>query len=244
MNGFVPEIQGNLRKKMVRVPEVINEAPGIRIFGKLIKSLVFSTDVAIIKNCNANAVVAVYPFTPQPIISQSIIAASDVPVFCGVGGGITSGNRTVNLAVHAEYQGAIGIVVNDPTKNDVIAQLRERIDIPIMVTVVSDLTDIKARIESGASIINVSGASRTAEIVRSIREISFDVPIVATGGPNEESIIETIQAGANAITFTPPTPGEILKGIMENHRQKYVNVPSGEFEELPEKVIESIQKKI
>lgn len=80
-----PEIEGNLRRHMIRVPKVIDEVSGIRIFGKLIKSLVFSTDVAIIRNCNANAVIAVYPFTPQPIISHSIISCSDVPVFCGVG---------------------------------------------------------------------------------------------------------------------------------------------------------------
>ncbi len=51
----LPEIDGNLRKHMVRVPQVIDQASGIRIFGKLIKSLVFTTDVAIIRNCNANA---------------------------------------------------------------------------------------------------------------------------------------------------------------------------------------------
>ena len=37
---FVPVIEGHLRKHMVLLPEVIEEASGIRIFGKLIKSLV------------------------------------------------------------------------------------------------------------------------------------------------------------------------------------------------------------
>ena len=66
-------IDGTLRKSFLRVPEVIRECSGINIFGKRIKSLVFSTDLAIIKNVNADAVIAVYPFTPQPIITQSII---------------------------------------------------------------------------------------------------------------------------------------------------------------------------
>ena len=76
-----PEIDGILRKHMIRVPKEIDACSGIRIFGKLIRSIVFTTDIAIIRNCNANAVIAVYPFTPQPIISQSIITCSDVPVF-------------------------------------------------------------------------------------------------------------------------------------------------------------------
>lgn len=218
MSDFIPEIQGNLRKHMIKVPEVINEVKGIRIFGKKIKSLVFSTDVAIITNCNADAVIAVYPFTPQPIISQSIITTSAVPVFCGVGGGVTTGSRVVNLALHAEFQGAMGVVVNAPTSNKTIEELTKKIDIPIVVTVVSDKTNIRERIESGMTIANVSAASNTPHIVRKIREEFPNLPIIATGGPKPESILSTIEAGANAITYTPPTTGEIFKEIMIKYR--------------------------
>ena len=221
--GYIPEIEGNLRRHMIRVPKVIEEVSGIRIFGKLIKSLVFTTDIAIIRNCNANAVIAVYPFTPQPIISHSIISCSDVPVFCGVGGGTTTGKRVVNLAEDAEFQGAVGVVVNAPTPNETIQYLRDKIEIPIVITVVSEKTDIKKRIESGASIINVSGASKTAEIVSRIRDVHPDIPIIATGGPTDESILRTIEAGANAITYTPPTNGEIFKDMMNKYRgEKYI----------------------
>jgi 2-keto-3-deoxy-6-phosphogluconate aldolase len=220
MSFFIPEIEGNLRKHMVKVPEIIQQVSGIRIFGKLIKSLVFTTDVAIIKNCNANAVIAVYPFTPQPIITHSIISASDVPVFCGVGGGTTTGKRVVNLAMDAEFQGAIGIVVNAPTPNEIVIRLREKIDIPIVVTVVSEKTDFKKRLEAGTTIFNVSGASKTASIIRKIRKEYPGVPIIATGGPTEESILQTIEAGANAITYTPPTSGEIFKHLMNKYRSE------------------------
>lgn len=220
MNSFVPEIHGNLRKHMVKVPEIINEVSGIKIFGKTIKSLVFTTDVALIKNCNANAVIAVYPFTPQPVISHAIITVSDIPVFCGVGGGTTTGKRVVNLAVDAEYQGAIGVVVNAPTSNDILRQLNARIDIPVVITVVSEGTDIAARLDAGASIINVSGAAKTPDIVRSIRKRFSDIPIIATGGPTDESILRTIEAGANAVTYTPPTSAEIFKTLMDNYRNE------------------------
>lgn len=219
----IPEIDGNLRRHMIRVPKVIEQVSGIRIFGKLIKSLVFTTDVAIIRNCNANAVIAVYPFTPQPIITHSIINCSDVPVFCGVGGGTTTGKRVTNLAEDAEFQGAMGVVVNAPTPNETISYLSEKIDIPIVITIVSEKTDIGKRLESGASILNVSGASNTANIVREIRKEYPDVPIIATGGPTEESILRTIEAGANAITFTPPSSGEIFKRMMNNYRgERYI----------------------
>jgi 2-keto-3-deoxy-6-phosphogluconate aldolase len=220
MDKFIPEIQGNLRKNMVKVPEAISNASGIKIFGKLIKSIIFSTDVAIIKSCNANAVIAVYPFTPQPIITHSIIIASDVPVFCGVGGGTTTGKRVVNLAMDAEFQGALGVVVNAPTPNDTIRMVKERVDIPIVVTIVSEKTNIKERLDAGAAILNVSGAAKTNEIVKRIREQFPQVPIIATGGPTEESIIKTIEAGANAITYTPPSSAEIFKGLMSKYREQ------------------------
>lgn len=215
---YIPEIKGTLRSHMIELPLVIREASGIIIFGKRIKSIVFTTDVAIIRNTNADAVIAVYPFTPQPVITHAILETADVPVFCGVGGGITTGQRVVNLALDAEFQGAMGVVVNAPTPNETIKMMRETIDIPIIVTVVTENHDFKGRLESGVSIFNVSGAKNTPKIVRKIRSEFPEVPIIATGGTSEESILETISAGANAITFTPPTPGEIFSEIMDRYR--------------------------
>ena len=199
---YVPVIEGNLRKHMVLMPEVIEEASGIRIFGKLIKSLVFTTDIAIIRNCNANAVMAVYPFTPQPIITHALISASDLPVLCGVGGGTTTGKRVTNLAEDAEFQGAHGVVVNAPTPNETLEYLRKKVEVPIIITVVSEKTDIGKRLESGASILNVSGADKTPEIVAKIRREHPHVPIIATGGNTDDSIRRTIDAGANALYAT------------------------------------------
>lgn len=221
MDKYMPEIKGNLRKHMVELPASIRECSGILILGKRIKSILFSTDVAIIRNTNADAVIAVYPFTPQPVITHSIMTAADIPVFCGVGGGITMGNRVVSLAQDAEFQGAIGVVVNAPTKNETIRNMKETIDIPIVVTVVSDKEDFKSRIDAGVAIFNVSGADKTAEIVRKIRTEFPMVPIIATGGPTDETVRETIRAGANAITFTPPTTAEIFSSIMDKYRDTF-----------------------
>lgn len=214
----VPEIKGALRSKIIEVPSCIRDCSGIKIFGKRIKSLLFTTDVAIIRNTNADAIIAVYPFTPQPLITQALVMAADVPVFCGVGGGITQGKRVINLALDAEFKGAMGVVVNAPTSNDVIRGVRELIDIPVIVTIVSEEESFKDRIEAGATILNVSGGKSTASIVRNIRKQYPDFPIIATGGPTEESIRETIEAGANAITYTPPTNGNIMSGIMQKYR--------------------------
>lgn len=213
-----PVITTNLRGHMIEVPEVIRKASGIVILGKRIKSLIFSTDVAVIKNTNADAVMSVYPFTPQPIITQSLINASDVPVFCGVGGGTTTGRRVINLALDAEFKGAMAVVLNSPTKNDILQSVRETIDIPIVITVISENDDFKGRIDAGATILNVSGAKDTARIVRKIRETWPEIPIIATGGPTDESILETIEAGANAITYTPPSNTEIMKALMDKYR--------------------------
>lgn len=217
MNTPTP-IDGTLRKFALRIPAVIQQCSGIPIFGKLVRSIVFSTDLAIIRNVNADAIMAVYPFTPQPVITQAIISASDIPVFAGVGGGLTQGKRVIHMAQYAEMQGAIGVVVNAPTKNDVIAELVDTIDIPVIITVAREDTDIAARVAAGAAIMNVSAAADTARIVRQIREAYPDLPIIATGGPSEDTIRETIEAGANAITWTAPSSGEIFKSIMAAYR--------------------------
>jgi hypothetical protein len=218
-NKFMPEIKGTLRNHLIELPLSIREASGILVFGKRIKSIVFTTDVAVIRNTNADAVIAVYPFTPQPVITHALMEASDVPVFCDVGGGITMGKRVVNLALDAEFQGAIGVVVNAPTSNETIREMRETIDIPIVVTVVSEEEDFKSRIEAGATIFNVSVAQHTVSIVNRIRRDYPVFPVIATGGPSDTSIRQTIEAGVNAITFTLPIPAEIFRKLMEKYRK-------------------------
>ena len=215
---YVPEYRGQLRDHCIEIPRCITQASGIRIFGRRIKSLVFTTDIAIIRNINADAVIAVYPFTPQPAITHAILTGADMPVFSGVGGGITSGARVVSLAMDAEALGATGVVVNAPTSNDSIRRLKEVIDIPVVVTVARMDTDIAARLEAGADILNVSSAQNTPELVARIRRDFPKVPIIATGGPTEESIRQTIAAGANAITYTPPTCAELFKELMIRYR--------------------------
>lgn len=211
------EIKGYLRDFRLSVPDAIYECRGIKIFGRRIKSIVFSTDVSILRNCNADAVIAVYPFTPQPVITQAVMMAADCPVFVGVGGGLTKGERVINLARHAEYQGATGVVLNAPTSNDTIREVAKVVDLPIVITVVKE-DDIAGRLDAGAQILNVSAASKTPELVAKIREKYPDVPIMATGGPTEESIKATICAGADAITWTPPSNGEVFRDIMDAYR--------------------------
>jgi 2-keto-3-deoxy-6-phosphogluconate aldolase len=216
----IPRIESKLRRHIVQMPEEIRKCSGIVIWGRRIKSLVFTTDIAIIRNCDADAVLAVYPFTPQQVISDSIISASYIPVFCGVGGGTTQGTRAVALARDAEAQGAMAVVVNAPMPNENIEAISNWIDIPIVVTVLNAETDIGARLNAGASILNVSAAANTPEVVHAIRRDYPDVPIIATGGPTPESIAATVAAGANAISYTAPTTKELFADMMDDYRSR------------------------
>ncbi len=220
MEKKIPLVSSQLRRHYVEMPAEVWNASGIIIWGKRIKSLVFSTDLAVIRNCNADAVLAVYPFTPQQVIADAIVQASYIPVFCGVGGGITGGARVIALAQDAEAEGAMGVVVNAPITADVVAAMRAVVDIPIVVTVVSENSDVGSRIDAGASILNVSAAARTPYVVEQLRSRYPDFPIIATGGPTPESIRRTIDAGANAISITPPTTNELFKELMTNYRTK------------------------
>ena len=212
-------IEGNLRSKYLEMPEEIYRAKGLVIMGRRIKSVIFTTDIAIIRSCNADAVLAVYPFTPQPIITQALLMAADIPVFAGVGGGLTTGHRVTQLAAFAEMQGASGVVMNAPTSNDILREVSRVTEAPAIITVVNDQVDFVSRVEAGAAIFNVAAGAETPALVRRIREVLPEFPIIATGGPTEESIRETIQAGANAISWTPPPTAELFKDSMEAYRE-------------------------
>ena len=217
---FAPEVIVEIKSRTVKVPQEIENCSGILVMGKLIKSLIYSTDVSIIANNNADAIIAVYPFTPQLFINEAILDVASVPVFVGVGGGTTRGIRSASIALQAELHGAYGVVVNAPMDNENIQLLRARIDIPIVATVVSKYDDFHGKIKAGAKILNVSGGSETIEIIKLIRNDYPEFPIIATGGPTKESIIATIEAGANAITYTPPSQADIFGEVMEKYREK------------------------
>ena len=221
MRKYVPSYSGTLRSHGLTLPHCISECSGIRIFGRRIKSLVFSTDVAIIKNINADAVIAVYPFTPQPAITQAILSVSEVPVFAGVGGGLTNGQRSASIAAYAEHQGAFGLVCNAFITEEAIRAIKETVEIPLVYTVVSEQADVAGKLAAGVDFLNVSGAARTPEIVAHIREIFPEVPIIATGGPTDETILTAIRAGANAITYTPPSSKDLFARDMQEYRDWY-----------------------
>lgn len=203
----IPQIGSRLRQHILKIPEAVFQASGIIINGRRIKSFVFTTDLAIIRNCDADAVFAVYPFTPQQAISDAIIRSSYIPVFCGVGGGTTKGIRTVSLAKDVESQGAMGVVLNAPISDLNLLAVSNAVDIPVIITVTHEGTDIASRLQHGAAILNIACGKETP-----------NVPLVASGGKTNESIYETIVAGANAITYTPPSTQELFKELMAKYR--------------------------
>ncbi|HFU4376860.1 TPA: hydrolase [Streptococcus suis] len=214
----IPAVLSDLRQDIVQVPDIIKECSGIRIYGRRIRSVLFTTDVAIIANHNADAVLAVYPFTPSPAILKSIMMVASVPVLAGVGGGLTSGMRSANMSLLSESEGAYAVVVNGPTDVKTIEEINKMADIPIIYTVVSEKADLLSRIEAGVDILNVSCGLETPNVVKKIRQVLPDFPIIATGGPTEESIRRVIEAGANAISYTAPSNAELFKKKMEKYR--------------------------
>ena len=117
-------------------------------------------------------------------------------------------------------QGGFGVVVNAPMAPEVIQKIKNRIELPVVVTVISKNQNYADQLAAGADILNVAAAAQTPSLVRAIREQYPEIPIIATGGPTDETIRETIAAGANAITYTPPTNGELFSATMRQYRER------------------------
>lgn len=218
---YIPQVHSKLRKSFITVPKEIYKASGIMIFEKRIKSLLFTTDLAIIRNTNADSIMAVYPYTPQSSISNAILDVSNAPCFIGVGGGTTQGLRSKYIAIEAELAGAYGVVVNSPMPNKDIKEISSFIDVPVIATVTSMEDDYIGKIEAGAEILNISGGKYTADLVAEIRkDIGDKFPIIATGGKTGEQILETISAGANAISYTAPSSAEVFGKMMDKYRNE------------------------
>ena len=76
-----PNVESRLRHNILKMPQEVYQASGIVINGRRLKSFVFTTDLAIIRNCDADAVFAVYPFTPLTSRCSAAWAAAP-PTVC------------------------------------------------------------------------------------------------------------------------------------------------------------------
>lgn len=198
----IPEVVSPLRSSIIEMPDIIRKASGIVIYGKRIKSIVYSLDVSLIANTDADAVLCVYPFTPNTQILNAVSLVAKAPILVGVGGGLTQGERSARLASHAEENNATAIVLNGPVTVETTEMVRQYVDIPIIYTVIDKSRELQPYIDAGVNIFNVSGGANTVELVKWVREQYPDMPIIASGGKTDESIEATINAGANAITYT------------------------------------------
>ena len=170
-------IEGRLSSPNARVPAVISQhCGGITVKGHTLKSFAYTTDAAIIRNTNANAILAVYPFTGEPVITQALLTVAQMPLFVGVGGGTTTGPRVTELAMVAEMQGAAGVVINAPAPAETIETTMSMVDIPVIATVTEDDEITECKILAGAAIINVchhlAAAKRATAAIADDGEIS------------------------------------------------------------------------
>ena len=113
----------------------------------------------------------------------------------------------------------MGVVLNAPITNPNLRAVASVVDISVVITVVNESTNIARRLEHGATSINMAGAEETPNLVRKIRERYPEVPIIASGGNRNESIRKTIEAGANAVTYTPPSTKELFSITMSKYRE-------------------------
>lgn len=198
----IPEVVSPLRSSIIEMPDIIRKASGIVIYGKRIKSIVYSLDVSLIANTDADAILCVYPFTPNTQILNAVSLVAKAPILVGVGGGLTQGERSARLASHAEENNATAIVLNGPVTVETTEMVRQYVDIPIIYTVIDKSRELQPYIDAGVNIFNISGGANTVELVKWVREQYPVIPIIASGGKTDESIEATINAGANAITYT------------------------------------------
>ena len=91
MTNLPPNLTSKLRTDIVQAPSAIKAASGITLFGKKIRSIIYTMDVAVIANCDADAILAVYPWTPNTRILQAVATVANVPILAGIGGGLTKG---------------------------------------------------------------------------------------------------------------------------------------------------------
>ena len=218
--GIAPSVAAH---PSLMVPAAAAAAEGIMLAGKRVRSFVFSTDLAVICNCNTDAVLAVYPFVCQRAIIHGLLAVPDRPVITGVGGSLTPPDKSIRYAAYAHEQGLAGVVVNMTFSVDALRVIAHDAGVPLVLTLGELNDESRRRIEAGASMINVAAGRRTEEVVAAVRAAYPELPVMASGGPTEQTVAATIAAGAQAVSWTPPNIQDLEHALMDRTREKAVH---------------------
>lgn len=200
------------------IPRSIEYSPGLLLGEKRIKSVLLSTDLSFIQNLSADAIMIVNPFDKSNELDRVIIDFARRPVICDIGGGLLGEERSIRLATGALEAGASAVVLTKPTPPEIVARIRDEIDAPLVYTVMFDGEDIKALYQAGVDIFNISTGEFTPETVENVRELVPNSVIMANGGPHDSTIKATVEMGAEAIVFNPPTATEVLRSIFDEYR--------------------------
>jgi len=204
-------------------PVIEDKCEGIILGGVKVKSILFSTDLAIIENTQCDAVLAVYPFSPSLKIMKTLIDFCEKPVICGVGGGVTKGKVSLDMAVAAQNMGASAVIVNQPFKNSDLKKMRKLITIPIIASVSTTDFDFMGRLAAGTDIFNITGGVNTPNVIDKLLEDLPQVPFICTGGQSTGSLEKILDKKPSAIVLTPPSGAGIFKDIMEGYRSVTTN---------------------
>ena len=128
----IPTYSGTLRSHLLAVPHCISECSGIRIFGRRIKSLVFTTDVTITQ---------IKHVVDIPVIATIISSEMDVA------GRVRAGADILNISGAARTP-------------EIVAKIRKDFpDIPIIATGGPTEEDILRTIQAGANAITYTPPS-------------------------------------------------------------------------------------
>ena len=114
----------------------------------------------------------------------------------------------------------MGVVLNTPISDLNLLAVSKAVDIPVIITITIEDTDVRARLDAGASILNVACGTKKPDVVKKMRASYSNVPIIATGGKTNETVQTVIEAGVNAITYTPPSTQELFKHGMIGYREE------------------------
>ena len=220
-NGLLPmeplPIDGRLRKAAFACLMRLRR-PAASLFGRRIKSLIYTTDVAGHPQLNADAVFAVYPSRRSPPLRRRCPTVAECLVFWAGGRYPPPASAPFRWQLPRGCRVRRAVWVNSATA-EMVEHITNIADIPVIATVVRCDDDAHAKVRAGAKILNIAAGKNTPQVLRELREHYPNLPLIAPGGKTPESIRETIAAGANAIIWTPPSAQQLQTDMMQRYRK-------------------------
>lgn len=184
-------------------PEFLSSAKGFRLKNRLVHAILYTRDKLNMKTTNADAIMTNFFLIPGGKRARSMLLKTGRPFIFPVHFRFIFLLGLSNLIKKLEISGAAGLFVAGWLPDEILKKLCKQASLPVISATAPRLDKIFSKIEAGAYAVCLPGKYVSKKMIRILHESYPFVPVIASCGRSEDSMLSCLKSGVDAVMYRP-----------------------------------------